>query len=468
MYRRVRNVGVIGALLILAAAALRVQMASGPRAGQQEVNIQEVSFAERGDVQVTVSATGSIRPHQQLPMFFLLPGTVDEVLVAEGESVRTGQTLARLETDDLELAVRETELTLALQQVAFDLLTADPRDVALDVAEAAVYAANAQLAFAQELPDPRNERIALLQLELARNQLWQIQMQRDQARLLNRFGLDRSGQYRQAETSVNRTEYEVSIAEQQLSQVQNATANPSNVASARAALVNAQSALQRLLDGPTEIDLDIANGQLQMAYLAVELARYQLSQAVLEAPFDGTVVAVNLVPGEAPPLTVPALELIDTAGYYLDVAVDEIDIVQVGFGQLAEIRLDALPDEQLSGTVTRIEDVATNLGGVITYRVRVTLDPSAVPVRVGMSVTVTILVDEVTDVVRVRNRFIRLDRRTQQAFVTVRHTDGVLEEVEVMLGRRNETYSEIVSGLNEGAEIVLVPRSTFDPFGFAP
>ena len=86
--------------------------------------------------------------------------------------------------------------------------------------------------------------------------------------------------------------------------------------------------------------------------------------------------------------------------------------------------------------------------------------------RAGMSATATILVDDAPDVLRVRNRFVRVDRRTQQAFVMVRRPDGSLEEVEVVLGRRNETYSEVLSGLNEGDEIVLLPRSFFEDFGF--
>jgi HlyD family secretion protein len=469
MYRRLRNWVIAGSLLILAAAFLRFRMERGFRgAAQTNVSIEEVTNAERGDIRVTVSASGTINPAQRLPMFFILPGEVAEVLVEEGDPVQEGQTLARLDTGNLESALRGAELTLELQQIAFDALTADPREEDLAVARAAVYAANTQLSLALEPPDPRNEHIAQLQLELARNQLWQQQLQRDQTRLLAEFGFNPGGQLAQAEASVDQAEYNVSIAEQQLAQVQGATVNEANVAAAQAAVVNAQAALQRLLDGPSERDLEMADAQLQSAYLAVELARHQLTLAALEAPFSGTVAVLNLTVGEPPPTTGPAVELIDTSSFYIDLAVDEIDIVHVATGQTVEVTLDALPGDLVTGTVTRIADVAADLGGVMTYLVRVTLDPAEVPVRAGMSATATVVVDEAFGVIRVRNRFIRLDRRTQQAFVTIRRPDGTLEEVEVVLGRRNETYSEVVSGLAEGDEIVLLPRSQFDPFSFAP
>lgn len=469
MYRRVRNVIIVGSLLILAAGLWRFRLERGPfRAGRTETPIEESAFARRGDLLVTVSAAGSISPQQRLALFFPLPGVVAEVLVEQGDSVQEGQVLARLETEELELALRDAELALALQQIALDALTAAPREVDVEGAEAAVYAAGARLALAQEPPDPSSERIALLQVELARNRLWQAQLQRDQARLASDFGLPLGGQLAQAEAAVSQAEYEVRIAEQQLAQAQNPTPNNTDIAAARAALVSAQAALERLLEGPSERDVEIVSAQLQSAHLAVELGRHQLEQAVLTAPFDGVVAQVNLTAGEPPPAAAPAVELIDPGSYYIDLAVDEIDIAQVAVGQRVEIILDALPDQPVVGTVTRVDSVATELGGIVTYGVRVTLGETDVPVRVGMSATATIVVDEARDVIRVPNRFIRLDRRTQQAYVTVRRPDGSLEDVEVVLGRRNETFSEVVSGLGVGDEVVLLPRGSFDPFSFGP
>ncbi len=470
MYRRLRVWLVGGCLLILAAGAYRYWLEGGfDQPVQALADIQEVARVERGNITLVVSASGVISPAERLPLFFVLPGPVAEILVHEGDAVRAGQVLARLEAQSLELAVRDAELALQLQQVALDALTAEPREVDLEAARAAVYAAGAQVVLAQQPPDARMEQIAQLQVEIARSQLWQAQIQRDQARLTANFGLTTGSQAAQAEAGVSRAEYEVAIAEEQLAQVQNAAPNAANIAAAQAALVSAQAALEQLLDGASERDLEIADARLQAAALAVELARYQLSRATLTAPFAGVVARQNLIVGESPPASAPAIELIDVSSYYIDLAVDEIDIAQIRLGQRATINLDALPDRPLSGRVTRIDDVAVALGELVTYRVRVTLDATDVPVRVGMSATATIVVDEVPDAIRVRNRYIRLDRRTGQAFVMLRRPDGALEEVEVRLGRRNETYSEITDGLNVGDEIVLMPRGFFDQFGsFGP
>ncbi len=492
MYQRLRNWFVIGMLAILLAGFGRYRLDRGlplwpfGQADQAAVVAEETTLVERGDIVVTVSAVGTLRPIQQISLFFPVPGKVSAIAVAEGDSVVAGQELARLDTGELELALQDASLALELQQIAYDALTAEPRAVELEAARAAVAAASAQLAAASVPPDPAVEEIARLQLELAKNQLWQNQLQRDSTReqqeqlqeLLNRvpvaiplpaevpFALPGLASASQYEAAVTRSEYDVAIATQQLLAAQNSTANAANVAAAQAALANAQAQLARLIEGPGEIELALANAQLQAAYLAVDLARYQLEQAILRAPFNGVVAEMNLAAGEAPPSREPAMTLIDPSGFTVNLSVDEMDVARLQNGQYAEITVDALPQTILSGRVTRIDRVATTIGGLVTYGVQVTLDETDAPIRSGMSATVAVTVDEARDVLRVRNRFIRLDRRTGQASVTVRRADGTLEDVRVTLGRRNETFSEITDGLQGGEQIVLLPRSSLTNFGF--
>jgi HlyD family secretion protein len=225
--------------------------------------------------------------------------------------------------------------------------------------------------------------------------------------------------------------------------------------------VAARAQLERLLNGPSALDLQIADVQLQSAQLSLERARADLSRAVLRAPFDGVVARQNLVAGELPP-SGAALLLIDPSGYFVDVAVDETDIAAVQLGQTVRFTLDALPQAGITGKVTRIAAAPVRVGQLVTYAVRITLDPTEAPVRVGMTATATIVVSELRDVLTLPNRFIRIDRATQRAFVT-RERPGGFEEIEVTLGLRNETISQITGGLEKGERVVLLPRETFNP-----
>jgi HlyD family secretion protein len=217
-------------------------------------------------------------------------------------------------------------------------------------------------------------------------------------------------------------------------------------------------ALDTLLAGASEDQIAIVQARLEAAQIALDLANYYLSRGILIAPFDGVVAKVNLVPGEFPPMDQPAILLFDTSAFYLDIPVDEADISKVAVDQLVNLTFDALPGEVLTGRVSRIADTAINLGGVVTYAVRIDLDSTTQPLRSGLSATAVITVDQINNVIRVRNRFVRLDRRTGKASVIVQLPNGKLGEVEVTLGLRNETYSEVKSGLIEGDVVILLPR----------
>jgi len=75
-------------------------------------------------------------------------------------------------------------------------------------------------------------------------------------------------------------------------------------------------------------------------------------------------------------------------------------------------------------------------------------------VRAGMTATADIVVDEARDVVLVPNWAIRRDRDTGQAFVGILK-NGQIEDIQVELGLRNDQFSEVKSGVNEG-DVVAV------------
>ncbi|MBC7810574.1 MAG: HlyD family efflux transporter periplasmic adaptor subunit [Burkholderiales bacterium] len=463
-YIGLSRAGIIAAPDPAAQAAMNAQALSA--------EIIDESVAEVDDLSVTVSATGTILPNRQTPLNFAIIAPVREVLVQEGQSVHEGDVLARLDTFDLEISLRNAEIGMQQQQVAYDEIVAPPRDVDVAVAEAALAAAQAQAGAASGGATAEEINIAEVQLEAARNALWQQQLQRDAT-------VDTPGEFRdsdtndagaqnlQAESRVQQAEYDITIAETNLANVQNQPPNYGQLASASASIVQAQIQIDRLQNGPDEIERRIAEVNLELAHLSMEAAEVTLAQAELTAPFDGVIVENNLVIGELPPAGA-GFQLMDTTSYYVDLAVDETDIVDIQVGQTVQLSLDALPEANIVGTITRVALTPTQVGQVVTYTARVTLDPTLAAVRSGMTATATIVVSELDNVLMVRNRFIRIDRTTGQAYVTVIGEEGLYEEVEVELGLRNDTFSEVISGLEPGQQVFLLPRESFLPDASQP
>ena len=140
----------------------------------------------------------------------------------------------------------------------------------------------------------------------------------------------------------------------------------------------------------------------------------------------------------------------------LEAEVDEIDIPDVELGQRAIIEVDALPDEKFDGVVTLISPVPIIESGLVSYEVRIGFTvPSDSKLRVGMSATADIIVQQRENVLLVPERAIGHDSQGNP-MVWVK-TDGQIEERAVVTGISDGLQTEILSGLSEG-EIVVVRK----------
>ena len=104
----------------------------------------ETAVARRGALALTVDATGSLAPHSKVSLAFETGGRVAETLVEEGDQVKAGQPLARLETDDLELQVTQAEAALAAAKAQLAQLTVSPRPEDVAIKKANLQAMQAQ------------------------------------------------------------------------------------------------------------------------------------------------------------------------------------------------------------------------------------------------------------------------------------------------------------------------------------
>jgi HlyD family secretion protein len=173
------------------------------------------------------------------------------------------------------------------------------------------------------------------------------------------------------------------------------------------------------------------------------------------APFDGVVADISITEGKeisTATLATPAISLVDTSEIEMRGFIDEIDIAIVQLGQEANIILDALPDEEVKGSVAFISPVGTTLAGVVSYDTTITLENPVAELRDGMSATAEIIIERRDDVLSIPNRYIR---GTLENPIVVVLVDGQQEEREITLGLTDGINTEILSGLQEGEEVVL-------------
>lgn len=181
-----------------------------------------------------------------------------------------------------------------------------------------------------------------------------------------------------------------------------------------------------------------------------------MSAKWMQAPIAGTVTAVNVADGDiVSGLSAdrPAMTIIDLDRFQAAITVAESDIASVEVGQKAIITFDALPELTLTGKVKSIDFSGTNSSGVVSYEVLVTPDVANAGVKGGMTVSVDIITAVATDVLAVPSSAVKTS--ASGSYVQVVDENGGASNVTVETGLSNDSYTEIVSGLTEGQEIIV-------------
>lgn len=438
-----------------AVLAMLVILTAACQSAPQTVAAQ-TAVIDYGNLEATISASGSLAARAQTTLAFQTAGLVKSVNVKAGDSVKAGDVLAHLEAPDLEINLQRAEIALEIARINLEQTKQGPRQAQIEVARANLASAEASYHAALAKAPYQRDSITQAQEALDRAQLNlnNAQAAYDKLEQSNRRGqlvIEFSPQKTALENA--KIEYNTALANYRLA-VAGFTDN--SIKSAEMQVAQAQAQLDKLLSTPTAQDIAAAAAQVKQAEFAVQQARKALDRASITAPHAGIVAQVNLQPGLWATANSTAIILVDLSQFQLDVLVSETDIARVRVGQSVHVTLDALSGVSLAAHVTSIAPAATVTQGVVNYAVKITLDETDPALRPSMTAVATIVVDERQNVLLAPNRAIKSSGQTK--FVNVQRGNQVVTTT-VTLGLVGETYSEILSGLQAG-ETVIVPGTT--------
>jgi HlyD family secretion protein len=423
-------------LAVLVVAGLVAFMVLKQQSGYTKVYTASLT---REDLSTVVSGTGQIKPKNYVNVGANAMGRITHLYVAEGDRVHKGEMVATIENVQQEANVNG-------QEAAID---SAKTDIAAYIAA---------------------EKTAQANLQHAQADLEQKKLDWDRAQALYKDGIDSKQQYDAAKAAYDLDVADIAQAEAQLNQ----------------AKANTDSARGRM--------------HTQEADLKVNQDLYNRTIAV--APFDGIVTNEPPREGEMVVTGIQNTEgstlmtIADMSVVTADVKVDETDIVNVQLGQPAEVTVDALPNKVFKGHVTEVGDqallrstgVATSQSTTGTeeakdFRVVVTLDGTFDDLRPGLSCTAKITTAHKTNVLALPIQALTMhDPATDNAkpgdvqasttnpktnpiqgvFVVHKDAHGKLRAtfVPVTTGITGATDIEVLSGLNNGDEIVTGPYKT--------
>jgi len=136
-----------------------------------------------------------------------------------------------------------------------------------------------------------------------------------------------------------------------------------------------------------------ADSKIEQMRAALEATKATLAQGTLVAPFDGTVVEVDVAPGEYIQPAQVVIVIADLQNTQLETTdLSELNVAAVKVGQLASVYVEAL-DNTFPGKVTTISPISNTLGGDVVFKVTIQLDEQPKELLWGMSADVDINVE---------------------------------------------------------------------------
>jgi len=457
----------VSGMIVLAAC-------SAPGAATNDASQRSASLG-KGELTATVSATGNIQAESEVRLSFQQAGTVSVVKVKLGDAVKKGDVLAELDTTDLELAVAQSKVALTQAQTGiknaqtqviiattgYSRTVEGSRPADISAARSAVNAANQSYAKLQGGPTAEDIAGADANLKNAEVAVKNAQSAYDRAFTRDPAGIGASPAAVQLEQATNNYNAAKSAYDKAAK-----GADASQLAAAQQQIQAAKAQLDKVVRPAQEFDIEQAQTQIEQAKLQVENAQTQrsladiqvkqaerrLSQAVLKSPIDGMVSLVGVKEGETAVIQ-PVISVVDLSQYHIDITVDEIDVAKVQLGQEVQVTLDSLPGVEVTGKVDRIAPTSTSVNGVVSYSVRVLINKTDAPLKTGMTANASIVLERRTDVLLAPNWAVRRDRPSGKSFLTLKDGDKT-NEIEVKTGLRNDTFSEILSGAQEGQTVV--------------
>jgi multidrug efflux pump subunit AcrA (membrane-fusion protein) len=503
-------------VLVLAGAGAGVFATRGSAA----VKYRTVN-ATLGTVEQTVGLSGNLTPHNETDLDFAVASKVTAVDVTAGQTVTAGQVLATLDTTTLQgqLTQAQATLTSAQAKVTLDRQGATAQNLAS--ANGAVASAQVNLqndrqsaadtaAVNQQSIQSAQQAVVAAQDTVTSDQ---ATVSNDQARVSNdqtQYNNDQCSSPSPPNPAACTTDQSSLSADQKqeatdqqtlardqssLSSAQGSASaatvhaqqsNDSAAAQVRSAQVqytNAVAALNALEQGTTSSQLAIDQSSVTTAEVNVNTIQGQVDEATLTAPVAGEVAQINLAVGQAVSASGSSsssssassaaasststsssssthqVVLLTPGAFGVTGSISDAQVAQITVGQRARVT-PAGGGDTLDGHVTAVAPDATITSGVATYPVTVTIDQPDSSLRDGMSATVSIIVNEVVQVLTVPTSTVHTN--ATGSYVEVLN-NGVEQQVTVTVGAADATRTQILSGVSNGETIVVAAISASAP-----
>lgn len=254
---------------------------------------------------------------------------------------------------------------------------------------------------------------------------------------------------KQAQSMLNKARAELAYSEQKFKSTSRSYARLQNLSKA------GNTSKQTLDDG-----LDAfrsSEAELTVAAADVTLARLQMENATVAAPFDGVVTEKFAETGQWVEAGTPLFKVAATDGYLIEAQVDASDWSRVSLNQSVALTTESAPDTSWESTVSWIAPtIAINERDAKAVAIRFEFGDNAPPLLLGQEVDAELVLTQVDDVLTLPLSVMTEIEPNQFAVFLAVDNRAMLTPVSV--GLLNATHAEIADGLEQADTVIISQR----------
>lgn len=397
------------------------------RTGTPDSDISDLTIAVVSkDLTVQINASGVTQALRKINLSPKEAGRIIQLYVDEGDRVKPGELVARMDSEELQAQVNQYKATLARAQADLTQKQHGSRYEEIAQARARVSAAEANVAQGKAKVNRATD-------ELRRNQ----QIAQQGAISQNSLS-DFLSKYLQEKAGLDAAVAQLREQRKSLEQLRNGT-RPEEIAQAEA---------------------DVAQARAQLQYYQT-----QLGNTDIRAPFAGTITRRFAQEGDFVTPTTSAsnsdgatsssiAEL--SSGLEVEAKVPEAKMARIKLGQRVEVRTAAYPDDTFAGHVRLIAPSAVKEDNVTSIRVKVALQTGQNKLKTGLNVKLTFLGDRIPNALVVPLAAL-VTEKDGQTGVLVPDKNNQAEFRSVTVGSTTGDQVQILSGLSKGERILISP-----------
>lgn len=384
---------------------------------------------ESQSLQVQITASGTVQPNQTVNLSPKNPGILAALLVQQGDRVKKGQVVARMENDSVAAQLVQAQARVDRAEARLAETRAGNRPADIAQSEARVRQAEARVAESQA------------RLNLAEDRLSRNQALADQG----------------------------AISQDQLDEIRSgADTARATLEQTQASVQEARRNLQLLQQGSRIEDIAAAEADLKEARGNLQAVQVQQRETFLYAPFDGIVTQKFADEGAFVTPTTSASEVTSATstaivaiaqGLEVLAEVPEVDIQQLRVGQPVQIVADSYPGQTFKGRVKLIAPEAVVKQNVTSFQVRIALETGQEKLLSGMNTDVTFLGDQLANAVVVPT--VAIVTKDGETGVLVPDQKNQPQFRAVTLGTAVKNQTQILEGLQPGERVFTdIPKDS--------